>query len=103
MLRDWTYGVGLDVAMQCDSSAARVVAAPQGLGRTHPLDVRFLWLQQAVQEEQLRVLPVPTSENWSGTFTKALIHVSLERGHTCMSFEISAVGSSRHRQLAGGR
>ena len=45
-------------------------------GKTPSLGVRFLWLQQAVQEGRVKMLSVPTSENLSDTFTKSLFELT---------------------------
>ena len=100
ILNDWAYAVGVEIVMKCDSSAARGIAARQGLGRMRHLDVRFLRLQQAVQEGKLRVLPVPTSENWSDVFTKPLAQDAASKCYAGMRFETDRVGSKRHRRLA---
>lgn len=102
MLSDWNYGVECEIHMRCDSSAARGISARQGLGKVRHIDVRFLWLQQAVQEGRLKVLSVPTSENVSDTFTKALVHVDAERCYRRMRFHTGTVGSGRHRRLERG-
>ena len=52
------------------------------------LMLRFLWLQQAVQEGRLKVLSVPTSENLSDTFTKSLSQVDAERCSRCVNFHM---------------
>ena len=102
MLQDWGYGVETQIHMTCDSSAARGIAARQGLGRMRHVDVRYLWLQQAVQEGRLKVLSVPTQENWSDTFTKALTQHDAERCYHAMRFRSGTLGSARHRRLDGG-
>ena len=100
MLQDWAYGTTLEVAMRCDSSAARGIAARQGLGRMRHVDVRYLWLQQAVLEGRLKVLSVPTAENLSDTFTKALSAEAATHCHEGMGFRTGLDRSSRHRRLA---
>ena len=69
ILTDRHCGVNCKIHMRCDSSAARGMSARQGWVKTRHVDVRFLWLRQAVQEGRLKVLSVPTSENLSDTFT----------------------------------
>ena len=64
--------VECEMHMRCDRSTARGMSARQGLRNTRHVDVRHLWLQQAVQRGCLKVLRVPTSENLSDTFTKSL-------------------------------
>ena len=91
---------GCEIHMRCDGSAARSMSARQGLAKTRHVDVRFLWLQQAVQEGRLKVLSVPTSENLSDTFTKSLSQVDADRRCRCPNFHMGNVGSGRHRKLA---
>ena len=50
MLNDWRYEVKCEIRARCSSSAARGMSARHGLGKTRHIDVRFLWLQQAVQD-----------------------------------------------------
>ena len=64
------------------------------------VDVRYLWLQQAVQEGRLDVQSVPTIENWSDMFTKALTQMDSDRCCEAMGFYTGVVGSSRHRKLS---
>ena len=49
------------------------------VGDNSHVDVRFLWLQQALQEGRLKVLCVPTSENLSDKFTKSLSEADADR------------------------
>ena len=93
MLNGWHYGVECEIHRRCVGSAARGMSARRGLGKTRHVDVRFLWLQQAVQEGRLKVLSLPTSENLSDTFTKSLFQVDVDR---CL---VGNVGSGRHRKL----
>ena len=63
------------------------------------VDVRYLWLQQAVQEGKLDVQSVPTVENWLDMFTKALTQMDADLCCKAMGFYTGVVGSSRHRKL----
>ena len=56
-----------------------LTSARQESEKTRHVDVRFLWLQQAVQEGRLKVLSVPTTENLSDTFTKFLSQTDADR------------------------
>ena len=103
MLQDWLYGVGLDISTRCDSSAARGIASRQGLGKMRHVDVRFLWLQQAVKEGKLRVLSVPTADNMSYVFTKPLSVEAAKKCYDSVNFKTSATGSLKHRRLAQGK
>ncbi len=48
-LRD--IGYEMKVEVRVDSSAAKAIASRLGLGRTRHLEVRFLWVQEAVRGE----------------------------------------------------
>ena len=85
--------------MRCDSSVARGMSVRQGLGNTRHIDVRSLWLQQAVHEGRFKVLSVPTSENLSDIFTKSLSQVDAGRCFRCVDSHMGNVGSRRHRKL----
>ena len=99
MLQDWGYGVGLDIHVRCDSSAARGIAARQGLGKMRHVDVCYLRLQQAVLEGRLKVLSVPTSENFSDVFTKPLTAEAAKACYDGMNFRTCNTGSAKHRKL----
>ena len=61
MLSAWCCGVNCEIHIEAylvDRDWAKPV-------------VRFLWLQQALQEGRLKVLSVPTGENLSDTLTKS--------------------------------
>ena len=99
LLGDWCYAINVEIVMKCDSSAARGIAARQGHGRMRHVDVRFLWLQQAVREGRLRVAAVPTAENWSDVFTKPLAQDAAKKCYRGLRFETDHSGSRKHRKL----
>ena len=84
--------------MRCEGSDARSMSR-QGLVKTRHVDVRFLWLHQAVQEGRVKVLSVLTSENLSDMFAKSLSQVDADRCCWCVNFTTGNVGSRRHRKL----
>ena len=88
-----------EIHTRCDSSAARGMSARQGLATARHVEVRFSWLQQAVQEGCFKVFSVPTSENLSDTFTKSLSQADADRCHRCMNFHMGNVGSGRYRKV----
>ena len=51
MLNDWHHHVKCEIHVRCHSSAVGGISARHGLKRTRHGDVRFLWLQQALQED----------------------------------------------------
>jgi hypothetical protein len=60
------------VQLYSDSSAARSFAARKGLGRMRHLEVRHLWLQEAVAGQRVQVRRVPGEENPADLLTKYL-------------------------------
>ena len=82
---------GMESNARCTrvATAARQEAyvwfARQGEETLRHVVVRFLWLQPAVEEGRLEVLSVPTSENFSDTFTKSPSQADADR---CMVHEL---------------
>ena len=69
------------------NSAARQLAASQGVGRIRHLSAKILWIQQEVLAGNVAVGQVPTSLNLSDVGTKVL---SRNRLYALM-FEIGAI------------
>ena len=61
-----------------DSSAARGVFQRQGVGRIRHLEVKSLWVQEALQRKLFTLHAVPSSDNTADFGTKAL---TIERFH----------------------
>lgn len=64
----WSSGLRLFV----DSSAAKAIASRKGLGKVRHLEVRHLWLQQAVREKRVALREVDGKRNSSDIVTKSL-------------------------------
>ena len=67
--------LGVDVAdmtvsMATDSSGAKSFASWRGSGRIRHIEVKWLWLQQAVAEGRFRMLKVPGKKNPADIVTK---------------------------------
>ena len=60
------------VVLRMDYSAARGAAARLGVGKMRSLDIRALWLQQAVSDGRVRVEAVCGLKNVSDIGTKVL-------------------------------
>lgn len=58
LLDDWCYVIGMEIPMRCDGSTAQSIASRQGLGRMRQVDVRFLWLQEDIQNDKLRATSI---------------------------------------------
>ena len=65
-------GVGLDMEVYLDSSAARGVFQRQGCGRIRHLEVKSLWVQSAMMRKLFTLHAVPTKDNMADLGTKGL-------------------------------
>ena len=51
------------LVLHCDSVASRGVAQLLGAGKCRHIEVKWLWLQQAMDEKKLATKHVPTESN----------------------------------------
>ena len=65
-------GSPLKMEVYLDSSAARGVFQRQGVGRIRHLEVKSLWVQEALQRKLFSLHAVPSQENTADFGTKAL-------------------------------
>ena len=72
MLAELGIVVCSPVCLYADSSAARCFVARRGVGRMRHLDVRHLWLQDAVARQEVQIRRVPGEENPADLLTKYL-------------------------------
>ena len=68
---DLCSDIGLEVAGQVrsDSSAAKGISGRDGCGKLKHLEVKQLWIQQAVNDKKVNVKKVPRAENPSDALT----------------------------------
>ena len=67
-----TSGRELKITVHFESSAAKAIASRIGLGRVRHLEVRFLWLQEAVAKNKLELRKVLGKINPADLLTKIL-------------------------------
>ena len=65
-------GKAIPIRLMLDSSAAIGICSRQGVGRVKHLQIRWLWLQQSVHENEVKLGKIPTAENTSDLLTKYL-------------------------------
>ena len=70
MAADLGYPLGLRIWV--DSTAARAVASRTGLGKVRHLEVRYLWVQEALKGGRLQVRQIAWTENPADVATKGL-------------------------------
>ena len=63
-------GWSAEVEIRTDANAAQAMASRQGLGRTRHIEVRRMWLQEAVEQRSLRIGRVSGVENPADALTK---------------------------------
>ena len=68
VMRDMGWEIA--IRLWVDSSAAKSMASRIGLGRVRHMEVKFLWLQEAVKERRVEVKKVPGTENPADVLTK---------------------------------
>ena len=72
-------GWELELRLFVDSSAAKAIASRKGLGKVRHIEVRHLWLQQAVRDKKLVLRKVLGKENPSDLLTKGLSIIDIEK------------------------
>ena len=82
-------GLSKDVVVRTDSSAAKGFSSQRGLGRMRHLEVKDLWLQEAVCRGKLRLCKVKGEGNPADIFTKYLDQREIETGCARMSIEVA--------------
>ena len=71
-----------------DSSAAKSFSSQRGLSRMRHMDVKNLWLQEAVCRNRLKIERVNGKENPADLFTKYLNYQEAEEQCSRMSIEL---------------
>ena len=82
-------GLNKDVVVRTDSSAAKGCSSQRGLGRMRHLEVKDLWLQEAVCRGRLRLCKVEGEDNPADIFTNYFSQREIEAGCARMSIEVA--------------
>ena len=81
------FGIILKPVIRSDASAALWIAFWRGLaGKTRHVQVQYLWIQQEVANEHVKILKVMDRENPAGARTKVLPEAELERHMAQMNY-----------------
>ena len=73
------FGVVVSATVHTDASAAIGIVRRAGLGKLRHLNVRYLWLQEKVKEEDFELLKVAGLANPADLMTKHLSRVDADR------------------------
>jgi hypothetical protein len=71
-------GIGILVRVWVDSSAAKAMASRTGLGRTRHVEVRFLWVQEALKQKRFEIRKVWGKLNPADVATKSVAASEIE-------------------------
>ena len=72
-------GWQVELKLFVDSSAAKAIASRKGLGKVRHLEVRHLWLKQAVKEQKVTLRKAEGKKNPSDLMTKGLSIFDIEK------------------------
>ena len=64
-------GLNMEVVVQSDSYSAKSFASRRGLGKQRHVQTRFLWLQERVAANHLKIVKIKGGDNMSDILTKA--------------------------------
>ena len=67
------------VVLSTDSSSAKSFASRRGLGRMRHIEVKELWLQEAVRRGRIQLKKVDGAVNPADLFTKYLTNVDIDK------------------------
>ena len=81
-------GLTQSIVLHTDSSAAKSFSSKRGLGRMRHIEVKQLWLQEAVCRNRIRLAKVKGEENPADVFTKFLSSAGVEVQCSRMSVEL---------------
>ena len=85
MLSD--FGMCADVVVRTDSSSGLAIGTRRGLGRLRHVQTRYLWVQQRVQQGDLRLKKEPGDTNVGDALTKSLDERRMTNLLTMMGYE----------------
>ena len=77
LYNDW--GLKMDLVVASDSSAARGTASRRGLGKLRHVQTRYLWIQERVAKNELKIVAVGTKQNVSDLCTKPVNKETCEK------------------------
>ncbi len=68
LLEDMGYKVQLD--LYCDASAAKDIASRRGIGKVRHMEVKYLWLQEKIASQAVRIHKIDGKQNPADIGTK---------------------------------
>ena len=85
-------GFDLDLEISTDATGARAIASRQGVGRIRHMEVKYLWLQDQIQQKIFKIRKVAGKLNVSDVGTKHVDKATLDR--CCAMLNLKDMGKS---------
>ncbi|CAK0795212.1 unnamed protein product [Prorocentrum cordatum] len=90
--------VELDMVVESDSTSAKSFASRKGLGKQRHAQTRYLWIQDRVRNNHLKIQKVPGKHNVSDILTKSAPAAELDRHMGAMNLVVTTRGK-KHKRL----
>ena len=71
----WQAGVKAWTKVWTDSTAAKAVAGRRGLGKLRHVELKFLWVQEAVKMQRIKIGKINTEANVADHLTVPYRHI----------------------------
>ena len=72
------FGLSVRVVVESDSNAAKGTVNRQGLGKARHIQTRYLWIQERIARQDMKVLHVPGKRNRADVLTKSVPGVQMK-------------------------
>ena len=79
------FGIEINGGIRSDSSAAIGITSRQGLGKLRHINVQYLWVQEKIKSNELKLDKVAGVDNPADLFTKYLDAETILKHLTCMN------------------
>ena len=79
LFADYGHGIKAAVTIESDSNAAKGTVNRVGLGKARHIQTRYLWLQERVAKNHLKVVHVPGKQNRSDVLTKLVLGTQMHQ------------------------
>ena len=84
-----------------DSSAAKGFASKRGVGKIRHMEVKWLWLQEEVRRQRVKISKVLGTQNPSDLLTKFMRRGDIEDRLERMNLKINWVEGRKEKEVAG--
>ena len=81
-------GIEMKVKVFMDATAGIAMLRRQGLGTVKHVATQYLWTQELVQNNEVVLQKIPTTENYADLMTKALAEMPMNYLLGRMGFEV---------------